>query len=181
MSTMTSLRSCTRYPSGGRATERADQATRIALRPHDPRTGEEIAKSAVVKGYEYGRGQFVTFTAEELKALDVESSKVVDLESFVPRGDIDAVYFDSAYYLYPDGPIAVEALRVIGAAMTETGVTGIGRLVNRHTARNPPAFAVSLLSGAENHRTVGSQPAPIGTAPRRRIFERAQYLAPVYG
>ena len=50
-----------------------DQATRIALRPHDPRTGEEIEKSEVVKGYEYGRGQFVTFTAEELKALDVES------------------------------------------------------------------------------------------------------------
>src|SRR5215813_4501937 len=71
-----------------RATERADQATRIALRPHDPRTGEEIAKSAVVKGYEYGRGQFVTFSAEELKALDVESSKVVDLERFVARGDI---------------------------------------------------------------------------------------------
>src|ERR1700739_4931871 len=111
-----------------RAIERADQATRIALRPHDPRTGEEIEKSEVVKGYEYGRGQFVTFTTEELKALDVDSSKVVDLESFVPRGDIDAVYFDSAYYLYPDGPIAVEALRVIGAAMIEAGVAGIGRL-----------------------------------------------------
>src|SRR5215469_12338642 len=109
--------------------ERADQATRIALRPHDPTTGEEIAKSEIVKGYEYGRGQFVTFTAEELKALDVESSKVVDLERFVPRGDIDAVYFDTPYYLYPDGPIAVEALRVIGAAMTQAGVVGIGRLV----------------------------------------------------
>ena len=71
-----------------RATERADQATRIALRPHDPRTGEEIEKSEVVKGYEYGRGQFVTFAAEELKALDVESSKVVDLERFASRGDI---------------------------------------------------------------------------------------------
>src|SRR5262244_2709062 len=56
----------------------ADQgraATRIALRPHDPGTGEEIDKREVVKGYEYGRGGFVTFTAEELKALDVESSK----------------------------------------------------------------------------------------------------------
>jgi DNA end-binding protein Ku len=41
------------------------------------------------------------------------SAKVVDLETFVPRGDIDAVYFDSPYYLYPDGPIAVEALRVM--------------------------------------------------------------------
>jgi non-homologous end joining protein Ku len=67
----------------------------------------------------------VTFTAEELMALDVESSKVVDLERFTPRGDIDPVYLDSPYYLYPDGPIAVEALRVIGAAMTEAGVAGL--------------------------------------------------------
>jgi DNA end-binding protein Ku len=103
-------------------------ATRITLRPHDPGTGEEIDKREVVKGYEYGRGQFVTFTPEELKALDVESSKVIDLEKFVPRGDLDPVYFDSSYYLYPDGPVAVEMLRVIGAAMAEAGVVGLGRL-----------------------------------------------------
>jgi len=103
-------------------------AMRIALRPHDPRTGEEIEKSEVVKGYEYDRGEFVTFSAEELKALDVESSKVIDLERFVSRGDIDPVYFDTPYYLYPDGPIAVEALRVIGVAMAEAGLAGIGRL-----------------------------------------------------
>ncbi|HMA70428.1 MAG TPA: Ku protein [Xanthobacteraceae bacterium] len=113
------------------ATARADQGgapTRIALRPHDPSTGEEIEKSQVVRGYEYDRGQFVTVSAEELKALDVESSQVIDLETFLPRGDIDPVYFDTPYYLYPDGPIAVEALRVIGAAMAEACVVGIGRL-----------------------------------------------------
>ena len=112
-------------------TARTDQggaATRIALRPHDPKTGEEIEKSQVVKGYEYDRGQFVTFSAEELKTLDVESSKVINLESFVPRAHIDPVYFDTPYYLYPDGPIAVEALRVIGVAMAQAGVAGIGRL-----------------------------------------------------
>src|SRR6201987_1626292 len=103
-------------------------ATRITLRPHDPGTGEEIDKRRVVKGYEYARGEFVTFTAEELKALDVESSKVIDLEKFVSRNDIAPVYFDSSYYLYPDGPIAVEALRVIGAAMAEAGVVALGRL-----------------------------------------------------
>src|SRR5215468_3260974 len=103
-------------------------ATRVALWPHDPETGEAIDKREVVKGYEYGRGQFVTFTPEELKALDVESSKVIDLEKFVPRGDLDPVYFDSSYYLYPDGPIAVETLRVIGAAIAEAGVVGLGRL-----------------------------------------------------
>jgi hypothetical protein len=90
-------------------------ATRITLRPHDPGTGEEIDKREVLKGYEYARGEFVTFTAEELKALDVESSKVIDLEKFVPGSNIDPVHFDSPYYVDLDGPIAVEALRVIGA------------------------------------------------------------------
>ena len=73
-------------------------------------------------------GFFLTFTAEELKALDVESSKVVDLEKFVAGDDIDPVYFDSPYFVYPDGPIAVEVLRVIGAAMAKVGVVGLGRL-----------------------------------------------------
>jgi DNA end-binding protein Ku len=100
--------------------DEADQTsppTRITLRLHDPSTGEEIEKEEVVKGYEYQRGQFVTFTADELEALDVESSKIIDLEKFVPRGDLDPVYFNNAYYLYPDGPIAIETLRVIGAAI----------------------------------------------------------------
>jgi DNA end-binding protein Ku len=110
-------------------------APRIALRPHDPTTGKEIEKSQVVKGYEYDRGQFLTFSVEELRALDVESSKVIDLETFVPRGEIDAVYFDSPYYLFPDGPIAVEALRVIGVALAEASVAGIGRLTLRRRER----------------------------------------------
>jgi Ku70/Ku80 beta-barrel domain len=93
--------------------DQSPTATRVTLRPHDPATGEEIDKREVVKGYEYARGEFVAFTAEELKAFDVESSKVIDLEKFVPRDDLDPIYFDSSYYLYPDG----SRLRVIGAAM----------------------------------------------------------------
>jgi DNA end-binding protein Ku len=135
------------------AGENADQtegAARITLRPHDPATGEEIDKTEVVKGYEYDRGQFVTFTAEELKALDVESSKIIDLEKFVPSAGIDPVYFDSPYYVYPDGPIAVEALRVIGAAMAEAGVVGLGRLTLSRRERmvmvEPRGTAMALFT-----------------------------------
>ncbi|MBV8090890.1 MAG: Ku protein [Alphaproteobacteria bacterium] len=103
-------------------------AMRITLRPHDPSTGEEVEKHQVVKGYEYERGHYVTLTPEELKSLDLESSKVIDLERFVPRGDLDPVYFNSPYYLYPDGQMAAEAVAVIGAAMAEASVVGIGRL-----------------------------------------------------
>lgn len=101
---------------------------RVALRPHDPYTGEAIEREEVVRGYEFDRGRFVTFTPEELKVLDVESSKIIDLETFVPRAELDPVYFNSPYYVYPDGPIAVETFRVIGAAMEEAGTAGIGRV-----------------------------------------------------
>jgi hypothetical protein len=77
-----------------------------------PELARRSTKREVVKGYEYARGEFVTFTAEELKALDVESSKIIDLEKFVPGGGIDPVYFDSSYYLYPDGPVAVDGIAV---------------------------------------------------------------------
>ena len=47
---------------------------------------------------------------------------------FVTGDDVDPVYFDSPYFVYPDGPTAVEVLRVIGAAIAKVGVVGLGRL-----------------------------------------------------
>jgi len=62
-----SYRSAPRFTDDARQDEldQSHAVTRITLRPHDPSTGEEIEKEEVVKGYEYQRGQFVTFTAEE--------------------------------------------------------------------------------------------------------------------
>src|SRR5712671_4613645 len=108
--------------------EYAAPATRIALRPHDPHTGEEIDRDEVRKGYEYERGQFVTFTPEELKALDVESSHTIDLTTFVPRAEVDPLYFNTPYYVYPDGTVAAETYRTISTAMVEIGMAGLGRL-----------------------------------------------------
>src|ERR1051325_5861683 len=108
--------------------EYAAAATRIALRPHDPQTGEEIDRDEVRKGYEYERGQFVTFTPEELKALDVESSHTIELTTFVTRAEVDPLYFNTPYSVYPDGTVAAEAYRTISTAMAEAGMAGLGRL-----------------------------------------------------
>ena len=70
----------------------------------------------------------MTFTPAELKALDIESSKIIDLASFVPRAEVDPLYYNAGYYIYPDGAIATEAYRVIATAMAEAGVAGLGRL-----------------------------------------------------
>jgi DNA end-binding protein Ku len=114
--------------AGADEAEDVGPATRIALQPVDRETGKAIERDEVAKGYEFERGQYVTFTPAELKALDVESSKTIDIASFVPRSEIDPIYFNTAYYIYPDGPIAAEAYRVISAAMAEAGVAGLGRL-----------------------------------------------------
>jgi DNA end-binding protein Ku len=58
----------------------------------------------------------------------VESSHTVDLTTFVPRAEVDPIYFNAAYYVYPDGAVALEPYRVIGAAMAEAGMAGLGRL-----------------------------------------------------
>jgi DNA end-binding protein Ku len=158
---VTRLRADSVAPDG----EQSPAAARITLRPHDPGTGEEIEKREVVKGYEYSRGQFLTFTDEELKALDVESSKVVDLEKFVAGSDIDPVYFDSPYYLYPDGPIAVEALRVIGAAMAQAGLVGLGRLTLSRRERMVMVEPRGTGMGLFTLRAAGEVRAPqFGTA-----------------
>jgi Ku protein len=128
--------------------------TRVALHPHDPQTGEEIEREEVVKGYEYKRGRFVTFTPAELKALDVESSKIIDLESFVSRGEVDPIYFSTPYYIYPDGPIAVETFRVIGAAMAEAGEVGLGRVTLSRRERPvmvEPRGAPGMNRGERSH------------------------------
>src|SRR5690349_12488331 len=106
----------------------AGPATRIALQPIDRDTGEVIDRAEVVKGYEFERGRYVTFTPAELKALDVESTRVIDLATFVPRAEVDPLYYNAGYYIYPDGAVATEAYRVITAAMTEAGVAGLAPL-----------------------------------------------------
>jgi non-homologous end joining protein Ku len=122
----------------GPAEDQSGAATRITLRPHDPGTGEEVEKEEVVKGYEYQRGQFVTFTPDELKALDVESSEIIDLEKFVPRGEIDPVYFNSPYYLYPDGPIAVDTFKA-RTVTRPTPVIDLMTALKRSLAQDSPA------------------------------------------
>lgn len=95
----------------------------------DSETDEPVDRADVVKGYEYERHQYVVIPDDELQALKIESSQTIDLDRFVKRDQIDPLYLDTPYYVYPDGKIAVETFRVIGEAMEETGRIGIGRVV----------------------------------------------------
>jgi DNA end-binding protein Ku len=61
-----------------------------------------VERSEMVKGFEYEKGKFVVFTAEELKALQSESRTTIDIVSFIPEKTVDPIYYDKAYLLAPD-------------------------------------------------------------------------------
>jgi DNA end-binding protein Ku len=103
---------------------------RIRYRKVNDETGEEVGEDHIVKGYEISKGRYVLVNPDELEPFMPVATKSVDLEEFVDLADIDPVYFDSAYYLAPDGPPKPYVL--LARAMEASGKVAIGRFVMRN-------------------------------------------------
>jgi DNA end-binding protein Ku len=97
----------------------------------DPTKGDkEVAREHVVKGYEVGDGEWVEMTDDEIKAADQPERKAIELSVFVPRADIDPVYYDKPYNLAP-GNGAEPGYALLAEALKRTERVGIGRVVLR--------------------------------------------------
>jgi DNA end-binding protein Ku len=105
-----------------------DTLNRVQQKYHDPELGE-IDRADLVKGYQFEKDKYVVVTSEELDEIEIESSKTIDIDGFVDQGDVDPIYFDSTYYLAPDGPIAEETFSVILEAMRQAGKVAVARIV----------------------------------------------------
>ena len=95
----------------------------------DSVSGEPVDTADRVKGYQVSKGQYVMVEDTDLEALKIESTKTIELETFVPQAEIDEIYLDSPYYLAPDDKVAEEAFAVIRDAMLKKKMVGIGRVV----------------------------------------------------
>ena len=89
----------------------------------------EVDRADIVKGYEVDKGEYVLFDPEEIKELKIPSSKAMELVRFVPYDAIDAVYFDTPYYLAPTAKGDLATFAVIRDAMREMKVMGLGQIV----------------------------------------------------
>jgi DNA end-binding protein Ku len=105
-----------------------ETGNRVAQQLVDSKTGEPVDRDHIVKGFEYERGRYVTITDDELKDLQIESSKIIDLDRFVDRNAVDPIYLDTPYYVHPDGELAAETFRVISEAMEKTNKVGLGNV-----------------------------------------------------
>jgi len=85
-----------------------------------PKDNEIVTREHTVKGYEFAKDQYVSFTPDELKAMDEEAQKAIEITEFVPSTKVDPVYFDGAYYLGPDKG-GEKAYKLIHEAMKQTG------------------------------------------------------------
>src|SRR5262249_31766703 len=75
---------------------------RIRQQTYWPVDKEVVDRTALVKGYEVQKDEYVRFTEEELKSLEGETSRVIDIAEFVPLAKVDPIYFEKTYYLGPD-------------------------------------------------------------------------------
>jgi DNA end-binding protein Ku len=89
-----------------------------------------VAREDMVKGYEFAKDQYVTFTPEELKALEETGTHSADITEFVPIDSIDPVFFDKAYYLAPDKGGA-KPYALLATALRESGRCALGRWAAR--------------------------------------------------
>jgi DNA end-binding protein Ku len=104
--------------------------TRVQQQYITPATGEVVNRASLVKGYEYGRGQYVVFSDEELKALETERSNSIDIVEFVPLSSVDLLSVEKTYYLGPDKG-GDKAYRLLTESMQRTQKVAVGRWAAR--------------------------------------------------
>jgi DNA end-binding protein Ku len=105
-----------------------DTHNRIQMKPHDPELGS-VERSDLVKGYEYEKDQYVVFGDEDFDKIQIETNKAIVIEKFVDADDVDEIYYESPYYLAPDGAVAEETFRVVQHAMREKKKVALSRIV----------------------------------------------------
>ena len=106
-----------------------ETGNRIRYKKVDAETGDEVDNSEIVKGYEVTKGEYIELDPDELEAVAIESKRIIDIEEFVPRNEIDELYLRDPYYIVPDGEVGQQAFAVIRDAIRKEGMVALGKVV----------------------------------------------------
>ncbi len=108
---------------------------RIRMQAVDAGTGRAVDRGDLVRGFQVSKNKYVLLDKEELDAVRLESTRILDIEEFVDADDIDRIYWDEPYYLGPAGKTGIEAFAVIRAAMEKQKKVALGRVVMHQRER----------------------------------------------
>ena len=95
----------------------------------DEVTREPVEGTNKGRGYECSKGAYIQVDDDELDAVAIESNHTIEIDSFVPREQIDERYLDSPYYITANDQVGQEAFAVIREAMRGKVMVALGRVV----------------------------------------------------
>src|SRR6478609_11658714 len=137
---------------------------RIKMKTVDAGTGEELSRGDLVKGFAVAKDEYVLLDKEDFESVKLESTRIIDIEKFVPRDGIDRLYWDTPYHLMPSGKTGIEAFAVIREAMKQKRMIALGRLVMSTRERicaieiEEDALLLTTLRTAEEVRDMAELP-----------------------
>jgi DNA end-binding protein Ku len=106
-----------------------ETGNRIRMITQDAETEQPVERRNLVKGYEFKKDTYVLLTDEDFQSVKVESSSVMNIEKFVEGGSIDPLYYDSSYFVGPDGKAGQDVYAVLYEAIEKTGRVALSRVV----------------------------------------------------
>jgi DNA end-binding protein Ku len=126
----------------------AETGNRLRQQMVDEETGDVVESGQKARGYEIAKGKYVEIEKDELDAVQIESNHSIDIDSFVPRDEIDRRFLNHPYYIVPDGKAGVDAFAVIRDAMKDQDRVALARIVltNREHVMTIEPFGKGLLA-----------------------------------
>jgi len=106
-----------------------ETGNRIRYKKVDADTGDEVENTGIVKGYEIAKGEYIELEPEELEAVAIDSKRIIDIDEFVPKREIDELYLRDPYYIVPDGDVGQQAFAVIREAIRKEGMVALAKVV----------------------------------------------------
>ena len=112
-----------------------ETGNRIRNQAIDSETGDVVENEDKVKGYEVDKGSMCCSRRRSSTRSRWRSTHTIEIESFVPRDEVDEIYLDESFYIVPNDEVAYEAFAVIREAMKKKGMVGLGRVVMHRRER----------------------------------------------
>jgi Ku protein len=106
-----------------------ETGNRLKQQMVDSETGDVVEADQKGRGYELKKGEYIEVEKQELEAVQIESNHTIDIDSFVPKDEIDKRYLNHPYYIAPDGKAGADAFAVIRDAMKDQDRVALARIV----------------------------------------------------
>ncbi len=107
-----------------------DCNTPISQKRYCATCNREVAYEEIVRGYEYEPGKYVLISEEDLEGLPVKSAKYIDIVDFIQLSEVDPIYYDKTYYLWPEKG-GEKPYLILRDAMRATGKAAVAKVTLR--------------------------------------------------